>query len=213
MAQSLDGLGRHKTTILEHGHRIAQPENFIQAMADIEDQLALSLERPQQGLELVDLRAIQRCRWLIEDEHLRIGAHTFCDFHQLLFANRETATCTQRIQRDADPGQHRAGLSQHARAVQQTRTRPLPTQQQVFSHGQVGEYRQFLEHRGNAGCARCRRIAQRHRSPVHQNFAFVGLVNPCEQFHQRRFAGAVFACDGMDGSRFSHKIHVLQRHR
>src|SRR3546814_15456095 len=55
-------------------------------------------------------------------------------------------------------------------------------------------------HHADAGGDGVARRADRHRPPVDEDLAAVGLVEAVEDAHQRRLAGAVLADDAVDGS-------------
>ena len=50
----------------------------------------------------------------------------------------------------------------------------------------------------------------RDRLAVHFDGAAVRPDDARQRFHQRRFAGAVFADDGMNGAAFDLQIHILE---
>ena len=56
---------------------------------------------------------------------------------------------------------------------------------------------------------RVRRGVKRHRLAVEQDFARVRLVHAVEDFHQRRFARAVFAEQRVNLARFHVEIDVI----
>src|SRR3546814_5075140 len=59
-------------------------------------------------------------------------------------------------------------------------------------------------HHADAGGDGVARRADRHRPPVDEDLAAVGLVEAVEDAHQRRLAGAVLADDAVDGRSEEH---------
>ena len=59
----------------------------------------------------------------------------------------------------------------------------------------------MLKHHGNAQRARRVRVAHLHRLAVKADAACVGLHRTVNNFHQRGFAGAVFAQHSVDFAR------------
>ena len=204
-------LGGHVLAVLEHRHHVAEPEDLVEPVADVEHQLALRLQCLDQRFQLVDLGPVQRRGRLVEDEYRGVGRHPLGDFDQLLLADAQAGAGALRIERDADARQHRLRLGQHAPALQPAQPGRLAAQHQVLGHRQVGQHRQLLKHRGDAGRAGRRRAQQPQRPAVDQQLAGIGWVHTGQQLHQRRLAGAVFTGDGVHRARPPDQADLVQR--
>ena len=87
-------------------------------------------------------------------------------------------------------------------------------QEYIFTHRHVGYQRQFLVHDGDAFLARLANCAgaQVQLIAIVDNAAFIGSkrVNARQNFHQCRFAGAVFATKAMNFATTNLDRHVVQ---
>src|SRR3546814_15506524 len=81
----------------------------------------------------------------------------------------------------------------------------------VLHHRHGVHQHEVLMHHADAGGDGVARRADRHRPPVDEDLAAVGLVEAVEDAHQRRLAGAVLADDAVDGSGLPRPADVAVR--
>ena len=62
---------------------------FVQTMRYIKNGDAAISHTSQQFVQGVDFVLTQRCRWFIQDDHLRVNSNCLCNFDELLFADGE----------------------------------------------------------------------------------------------------------------------------
>ena len=92
------------------------------------------------------------------------GGDALGDLHHLLFPDREPPAGLRGRKLHAQPGQHLLGFLLHAAAVEQAHAARLAPEKQILRHAQVGQHRELLEHRGDAGRARGRGPGEGHGS-------------------------------------------------
>ncbi len=197
--------------VLQHRYGVAEAEDLLKPVTDVEHQLAARLQTREQRLELVDLGPIERRGRLIKDKNPRVAHQTFGDLEQLLLGDRQIAARPLRIKLDAGAFQHCAGRTPDAGAIQHAATAGLASEAEIFSDAQVRQHSQFLKHGGHARAPRLRRGREAHALPVEPDFALVRHVHTRQQLHQRGFARAVLASDRVHRAGPSGQRHAGQR--
>jgi hypothetical protein len=81
----------------------------------------------------------------------------------------------------------------------------------VFGHGHVRHQVQFLVNHGDSRIQGGERRREFHRFALQANFAGVRLIDPGDDLHQRRFAGAIFTHQGVDGPRADLQLDSVER--
>ena len=87
----------------------------------------------------------------------------------------------------------------------------IAAHENVFRHAALGDGLQLLMHHGDAQVERHQRILDINLFSLVKDFALVHSVNAEQAFHQRGFARAVFAHQGVNAARPELEIHVIQR--
>lgn len=178
----------------QNGGAVAQGLDFVQLVADVDNRHALA-GQPAQGVEqlLHRLRGEHRGGF-VQDQQLGVLQQAAHDFHPLALAHRQAVHQPVRVQRQAVALGHFAHPQRQRRRVE----RRIQRQGDVLDHGQGFEQRKMLKHHANAQLARLRRVGDGHRLAVPADFASVGLDRAIDDFHQRAFARAIFAKNGVD---------------
>ncbi len=87
----------------------------------------------------------------------------------------------------------------------------LMTENDVFRHGQRRHQREMLVHHADALGGGIFRRPGRNMLTIDDDFSRRGILDAEQDFHERRFAGAVFTANGMDRSGADRKRHVAER--
>ena len=93
----------------------------------------------------------------------------------------------------------------------------LGAQHQVLQHGEGVDQHEMLVDHADAVGDRVVRVVHAHRLAVDADLAGIGAVEPVEDAHQRRLAGAVLADDAGDGAlgdgerHAAHGMHAAER--
>jgi hypothetical protein len=89
----------------------------------------------------------------------------------------------------------------------------VQAQPDVLGHGEGIEQAEMLEHHADARCARFLRVTHTHGSAVKLHAAGIRLHRTMDDFHQRRFAGAVLTQHGVGLARLHQQRHVAIGHQ
>jgi hypothetical protein len=88
--------------------------------------------------------------------------------------------------------------------------RGFAAEEYVFRYGEVGGKERFLVDHGYAQCSGVGGSAEMNLTAVPEHFAGVVLKHAGDDFHERGFAGAVFAHEEMDLAGFDLEVAVAQ---
>jgi hypothetical protein len=82
----------------------------------------------------------------------------------------------------------------------------LAREDQIFKERQIGRKHEFLVDHADAARESVGRTGEANRDIVENDAAFVGRIDTLKNAHQRRFAGAIAANDGVDRPRRHGKV-------
>ena len=169
-------------------------------MGDVDDRHAPALQFGDDPEQDLDLRGAQRRRRFIHDEDADILRHRLGDLHDLLLADPEILDEGRRVDVGLEPVEDQA-RPRLLRPMVDPADVPgdLAGGEDVLGHGQVGEQIQFLEDDADAPPCGVGAAAEHHRLAVDQDASRGRLLNAGDDLHQRRFAGAIFTDQHVDG--------------
>ncbi|OPZ10115.1 MAG: hypothetical protein BWZ10_02475 [candidate division BRC1 bacterium ADurb.BinA364] len=183
--------------IAQNGVRIGHARHFLEEMADVDDGDAGALQPADRLEQRLGFFGRKRTGRLVHDDQRGIRNERAGDFDDLPLADAETAHGD--IERQIGMAQQRQRFA-HALAfgADEAQARPLDAEHDVGLGVEMGSERQLLiDHRDAERPARRRRVDLALR-PAKTHDAFVGPQRPRKDFHQRAFARAVFADQGMN---------------
>ena len=172
----------------QYGTGGAEFTNFMELVADVQNTAAFRGQLFQHHKEFFNCLRRQHRGRLVQNQQLRVGQQGPDDLHPLHLAHAQgvhraagvnVQPVFRRLGRDA------AGNLGQAQAFVQ----PQP---HIFSHRDGVKQAEMLEHHADTQRTRLLRVANMHGFAVEQHGAFVGLDRAVDDFHQGRFAGAVF---------------------
>ena len=193
----------------EHGCGAAEPANLLEPVADIEHRAAL-VRQPAQGLEQpFGFLRRQHGGRLVHDQQARALQQAADDLDALAHAHRQPGHPRRRVQRQA------VGLRDGADCAGEPAPCGVRRQRQrdVLGDGQPLEQREMLEDHADAERARFGRVAGRRRPAIPAHRTRIRLQRAVEDFHQRRFAGAVLAQQRMDLACANGEVDTVVRNR
>ena len=178
----------------EDGDQIRDLEDLLQLVADEDDRLPLRLEALEDLEELACLLRRQHGRRLVEDEDLRAAVERLQDLDALLLADRDVLDPRVRVDVELELVGELAHTALGGGSVEQHGARPgLQREHDVLGHGHHRDEHEVLVDHADA-CVDCGvRRADLRRLAVEQDLALVVAVEPVEDVHQGRLAGAVLA--------------------
>ena len=106
---SATGPGVHAPAVAQHRDLLAQPEDLVELVRDVEDRDAVAPQHVDHLEQPVDLARLQRRRRLVHDHDAGVGGHRAGDRDHLLDAEAELAERPPDVDVDAVPGQDRRG--------------------------------------------------------------------------------------------------------
>ena len=181
-------LPRRRTVIA-----VGDVEHLVELVGDEDDRLALGLERAQDREQLVRLLRRQHGRGLVEDEDVGAAVERLQDLHALLLADRDRLDLRVGLHGEAEALRDVAHPLARLVHVHERASVRLDAEDDVLRHRHHGDEHEVLVHHPDPEVDRLVRGADPLRLPAHADLALVGVVEPVEDVHQRRLAGAVLA--------------------
>ena len=200
-------------SVAHDGGRIADLEDFLQTVGDIDDRYALPLQCPDDLHQNLGLLLRQSRSRLVQDQKLCIfldGTKNLDDLlpsdaqrtHRALFVDILKPVFVQQL---ADIPVHRLIIN-----GSDFRFRRIGGEN-ILRHAGCIEYSQLLMHNADAGLFRGNGIGKVHALPVQKDLALVRLIDTGQDLHQRGFSCAVFTQKRVDLTAFELEIHPVQR--
>jgi hypothetical protein len=177
----------------QHRDAIRDLQHLVQLVADEDDRLPVRLQTPDDLEQLAGLLGGQHRGWLVEDEQVGFPVERLEDLHALLLADGDVADEGARVDGEPELLGQLAHAPVCAALVEQDAVMRLDPEDDVLGDRHDRNEHEVLVHHPDPGLDRlaCRR--ERDRLPVEPDLTPVGLVQPVEDVHQRRLAGAVLA--------------------
>ena len=194
-------LGGHRVDLLaapQHGHAVGDLQHLAELVADEDDRHAVVAQRAQHLEQLAGLLRGQHRGRLVEHEDAGVAVERLEDLHALLGADGHVLDHRVGVDGEAVAlGQlaHPAGALAHVE--QAAAPARLAAEHDVLGHGHDRHEHEVLVHHADAELDRLRRRVDLDRLAVHADLALVGVVEPVQDRHQRRLAGAVLAQQGV----------------
>ena len=141
------GPGAHEPAVLEHGNRIADLEDLVHPVRDVDDRLAGIPQASDVLVENLDVRGIERSGRFVQDEDRGIRLYTVRDFHELALSDRQLGNQRPGLQIEPEIDQRALRVGIHASIIEAAEARArLAAEKEVFGNSQIGQERQLLKH-------------------------------------------------------------------
>ena len=187
--QRLDLLAaaQHRDPVGDLGH-------LVQLVADEDDRLALLGQAPDDREELLRLLRRQHRGRLVEHEDVGAAVERLQDLDALLLADGDVLDDRARVDGQPEAGRDLVHPLLGGGVVEQDAVvRRLGREHDVLRDRHHRDQHEVLVHHPDPVLDRGPRRAEHGRLAVDQDLALVGVVEPVEDVHQRRLAGAVLA--------------------
>ncbi len=206
--------GFHRAAVAQHGDGVGHARNLVELVRDQDagDALALELQQQvQQGLAVV---LVQAGGGLVQDQQAHLPRQRLGDFNQLLLAHAQLAHQGLGRFLQAHLAQQRLRPVVRLHPVDDAVARGLVAQEDVLGDGEQGHQGQFLVDDDDAQVFAVADACEPALFAVEDDFAAVAAVriDAGQHFHQRGFACAVLAHDGVDLSGLHAQVHPVQGH-
>ena len=166
-------------------------------MGNEQDGLALLLEPAHDLHQFVDLLRGQHCRGLVEDQDLVVAVQHLQDLNALLHTNRDIADQCIRVHAQAVLFAQGHYLFACFSLLQKAHLVGLHAQNDVVQHAEAFYQLEVLVHHADAQCICIIGVADGNLLAVFADLTSFRLVQAKQHAHQRTFAGAVLAQQGM----------------
>jgi hypothetical protein len=149
-------------------------------------------------------------RRFVEDEDGCVGLDAVGDFDELALGDRKRRDQGLRIEIERERPQCLSCRLVHPGIVDAAEAAGgLVAQKHVLGNGEVGQQRHFLEDSGYAGGQCFARIGEEDLLAGLANFPQIGSMHARQNLHQRRFASAILAHQGVDRSGFESQRNAI----
>src|SRR5579884_1229399 len=175
----------------EHGDAVGDLEHLVQLVADEDDRLAVGPQALDDLEQLARLLRRQHGRRLVEDEHVRAAVERLEDLDALLLADGDRADERGRIDGEPELRGELADALLGSALVEQRPVVRLDAEDDVLGDGHHRDEHEVLVHHPDARVDRVARRRERDGPAVQPDLSRVRPVQPVEDVHQRRLAGAV----------------------
>ncbi len=178
----------------QYRRALAQRTDFVELVADVENAASLAAEPAQCREKLFHRLRRQHRRRLVHDQQLRLLQQAAHDLDPLPFAHGHRMHVAAWIERQT------VALGNIANALVEggVRFAGFERERDVLAYRQRLEQRKMLEYHADAQRPRPRWTGDRNHFAVPAYGSRVRPDDAVDDLHQGRFAGAVFAQDGVD---------------
>ena len=181
-------------------------------MRDVDDRHPFGFEPLEEGEETVDLRARERRRRLVEDQHARLLRGRLDDLGELLLPGAEFGDLRARVDVHAELCEEPACLLLRRAIVDEAETvASLTRQEDVLSHREGGDQAHLLEdHRDARAPRRIGRVLG-ERAAIDLDGACIGRVNSVEHLQDRALASTVLTEERVDLTLLHREAYIVER--
>ncbi len=135
----------------EHRHLVGDLEQLVHLVGDVDDALALGLERPDDLEQMLDLALGQRGSRLVHDENVGIVGDRLGDLDHLAIGDGKVADLRLRIERNVELLEQRLGPATHLVMLDETEgIQRLAADPDIFGHRHEVHQVEFLMDHGDA---------------------------------------------------------------
>ena len=207
-----DLIAGHVLPVFQHRHPVADLEDLLQPVGNIDDGHAIGLQRLKPLEQKLDLVARDHRRRLVQDQQLDLVHHRLGDLDHLLIRHGQFRNQLVRVDIDAQAVQQFARILAGLAIVDQAeRAPPLVPEKDVLGDTQMRKQNEFLIDDVDSGRLRLARRRPMHDLVVELDLASVGLIDARNHLGQRRFSGAVLAHQSVDFTGVNLEINAVER--
>ena len=140
----LNWQGANPATVAQHREAIADGENLLEAVRDVDNAHAVGPHPPDQIEQHVDLPLGEARRGFVHDHHAGLEGYRLGDFHQLLLGGGKSGHGRARIQIRSQGLEQFGAAPIHFAGVLQPAPTRFAAQENVVRHVQIGAEVEFL---------------------------------------------------------------------
>ena len=201
------------TPIAHHRDPVGDLLQLFQAVGDMHHAHAFFAQLADHAEKLVDLRVGQRGGRLIHDQHAGIEGEGLGNFHHLLLGDGQVGHLGARVELEMHLIKKLFCLLVDFLVVQENSRlgARFASNEDILRHGQVGHQVELLVDHADAQVLGSTRVGNVDFVAFVNNVPGVFFINARQDFHQGRFAGAIFAHQGVHFAGLQLKLALVQR--
>ena len=204
--------GGHPLAVPHDGHVVADAENLLHLVADVDDAAALIPEHVDDAEQVLHLGLGEGRGGLVKDDDLGVVAHRLGDLHHLPLGHGQLGHDGVGVHGDLQLLENLPGALVHnALADDEAAHLGVAAQPQVVLHRAGEGLVQLLVHHGHAVLQRLLGAFEFHLPAVQGDGALIPAVNAEQALHQGGLARAVLPHEGVDGAGPDGEVHAVQR--
>ena len=178
----------------QDGRRVAERDDLVQLVRDVENRAAAGGEMLQRLEQLLDLLGRQHRGRLVHDEQPRVQEERAHDLDALPLADAQGRDDAAGIELEMVGVQNPVELSEEFARGEAA----VEAERNVFQNRHRLEQREVLEHHADAEASRGARIGDARRRAVENDLTLVGREDAVDHLDEGRLAGAVLAEQGVN---------------
>ena len=213
--QVLGSPGTDVLAIPHDGDLVADAEDLIHFMADVDNGHALGLQLVHDSEQGLHLSGGQGGGGLVQDQHFAVRGNGLGDLHQLHLGDTERTKLGLGIEVQVDFLQDLGSVRVHFFVVNNGDGAHLldgiTAHIDVFADAALRNGLQLLMYHGDAAVQGIQGALDLNGLSLINHFALVHMINAEHAFHQGGLASAVFAHQGVDSAGAELKLCVVQR--
>jgi hypothetical protein len=195
-------------SIAQNSDALADLHHLLQLVRDEDQGMTVPSHLPHDGEQFIHFLRRKDGGRLIEDQQRRAAVKRFDNFDALLLAHGELPDICIRVDLQAIPFCQFQDSFGDLVEVGQQPARGRQPQSDILRHRQRLDQHEVLMDHPDAEADRVGRGSDRDRFAVQKDLPSVRAIHPVEDLHQRAFASAVFAQQGMDFAGLYIEVHV-----
>ena len=204
-------LGHDHVAVAQHRHVVADLEDLVHLVRDVDERDALALELAHHLEELVDLLRHERGGGLVEHDDLGVVRDGLGDLAHLALRDAHVLHRLREVHRHAEAAEQVSGLLAHAALVDHTQAvGGIAAEEQVVDHAPVEALVELLVHHGHAVLQRVLGPEEVHLLAFEENRPLVLLVGAEQALHHGGLARAVLAHEAHDGALPHVEVNVVE---
>ena len=204
-------VGGDPLAVTHDGDLVGDALDLVHLVGDINDADTLIAQAAHDAEQVLDLLAGQRRRRLVEHEDLCVIGDCLRDLKHLALGDGHGADDRLRVDLNFQIVQNSLGVVVHFLVVDQSGLQREPAQPHIFHDAAVEHLIELLMHHGDAVVKGVARVDEVDLLAVHPDGARVLFIDTEQALHERRFAGAVLAHQGVDGAGTQLELGMVQR--
>ena len=207
----LGALGHDEVAVTKHRDVVADLEDLVHLVRDVDERDALALEHAHHREELLDLLGHERRGGLVEHDDLGVVGDCLGDLAHLALRDAHVLHRLREVDRHAEAAEQVRGLLLHAGLVDDAcRVGRVATEEQVVDNVALEALVELLVDHGYAIFQRVLGTGEAHLAPIEDDVTLVLLISAEQALHHGGLACAVLAHESHHGAATHVEVDVVE---